>query len=148
MRFLLDANIFLEAILLQEKAEDVQLFLGNENSLFLYVSDFSLHSIGYILFQRNRHQAWQEFMDDIIDRLGIQVLSLQTTDLKRLPVIAKQYTLDFDDAYQYTVADKYDLTIVSFDTDFNRTPRRAVTPGMVLGHLESQNLSDQDNTTK
>ena len=31
----------------------------------------------------------------------------------------KKYKLDFDDAYQFSVAQKYDLTIVTFDKDFN-----------------------------
>lgn len=147
MRFLFDANVFLEAILLQEQAEDVQSLLATGNGLSLYVSDFSLHSIGYILFHRRKYQAWQEFIDDIIERLGVQVLHLDANELKILPAVAQQYTLDFDDAYQYIIADKYDLTIVSFDTDFNRTPRRAVTPAMVLRRLE-QSSTDQENDTK
>ncbi len=39
--------------------------------------------------------------------------------------------LDFDDAYQYTVAGKFDLIIVSFDHDFDRTPRGRKTPEQV-----------------
>jgi len=44
----------------------------------------------------------------------------------------KKFNLDFDDAYQYAVAEKYDLTIVSFDVDFDRTERGRKTPGEVL----------------
>ncbi len=45
-----------------------------------------------------------------------------------------QFGLDFDDAYQYVVAEKYGLTLVSFDADFDRTPRGRRTPGeMILG---------------
>jgi len=29
--------------------------------------------------------------------------------------------LDFDDAYQYALAEKHDLIIVSFDSDFDKT---------------------------
>jgi len=36
---------------------------------------------------------------------------------------ANSFGLDFDDAYQYALAVKYDLTIVSFDSDFDRTTR-------------------------
>jgi predicted nucleic acid-binding protein len=32
-----------------------------------------------------------------------------------------RFNLDFDDAYQYVVAEKYNLTIISFDSDFDRT---------------------------
>jgi len=44
----------------------------------------------------------------------------------------ERYHLDFDDAYQYTVAEKHDLTIVSFDHDFDQTERGRKTPGEVL----------------
>ena len=38
------------------------------------------------------------------------------------------YHLDFDDAYQYTAADEYGHVLVSFDTDFDRTPLKRITP--------------------
>ena len=39
-----------------------------------------------------------------------------------------QFRLDFDDAYQYVAAEKYGLTLVSFDADFDRTkPGRKTT---------------------
>jgi len=31
--------------------------------------------------------------------------------------------LDFDDSYQYAVAQKYSLEIISFDADFDRTEK-------------------------
>ena len=43
------------------------------------------------------------------------------------------FGLDFDDAYQYTATEKYGLTIVSFDSDFDRTERGRRTPGEMLG---------------
>lgn len=36
---------------------------------------------------------------------------------------ALRFGLDFDDAYQYTLANHYGLTIVSFDSDFDRTEK-------------------------
>jgi len=42
------------------------------------------------------------------------------------------FNLDFDDAYQYTIAGKYDLTIVSFDADFDRTDRGRKQPAALL----------------
>lgn len=43
---------------------------------------------------------------------------------------AQRFNLDFDDAYQYVIAEKYSLTIISFDSDFDRTERGRTTPGM------------------
>jgi hypothetical protein len=45
----------------------------------------------------------------------------------------KRFRLDFDDAYQYVAAEKHDLTLVSFDADFDRTDRGRKTPVDVLG---------------
>jgi len=38
-----------------------------------------------------------------------------------LVLIKQKFNLDFDDVYQYVVAEKFDLTIVSFDSDFDKT---------------------------
>jgi hypothetical protein len=43
------------------------------------------------------------------------------------------FNLDFDDAYQYVAAEKHDLTLVSFDADFDRTDRGRKTPADILG---------------
>ncbi|GAI81133.1 unnamed protein product [marine sediment metagenome] len=45
--------------------------------------------------------------------------------------MAKRYSLDFDDAYQYVVAEKNGLTIISFDADFDRTEKGRKTPGEI-----------------
>ena len=41
--------------------------------------------------------------------------------------------LDFDDAYQYALAEKHDLIIVSFDSDFDKTKRGRKSPAEVIG---------------
>ena len=43
--------------------------------------------------------------------------------------------LDFDDAYQYVAAETHNLTLVSFDADFDRTERGRKTPADVLKEL-------------
>ena len=52
--YLLDTNIFLEILLQREKSEAAKhLFMANA-SKDLFMIDFSLHSLGVFLFQRNR----------------------------------------------------------------------------------------------
>jgi len=46
--------------------------------------------------------------------------------------ITERFNFDFDDAYQYVIAEKYNLTIISFDTDFDRTERGRKTPVEIL----------------
>jgi len=43
-----------------------------------------------------------------------------------------QFNLDFDDAYQYVVAEQLDACIVSFDRDFDRTERGRQVPVDIL----------------
>ena len=59
------------------------------------------------------------------------MLSLKPHELKRLGTVSQEFQLDFDDAYQYTIAEKYDYTLVSFDSDFYNTERRRKTPAEV-----------------
>jgi len=43
-------------------------------------------------------------------------------DTNELVRVMEQFNLDFDDAYHYVAARKYNLILVSFDSDFDRTP--------------------------
>lgn len=60
------------------------------------------------------------------------IVKLELTEYGLLVNIAQRFNLDFDDAYQYAVAEKYNLEIVSFDTDFDRTERRRKTPDEIV----------------
>jgi len=51
--------------------------------------------------------------------------------MQRLEQVAAAFQLDFDDAYQYVVAEKFDLMLVSFDTDFDRTDRNRIIPANI-----------------
>jgi len=59
-------------------------------------------------------------------------LSLNLGDMFSLLEFVKKFGLDFDDAYQYTIAEKYNLQIISFDRDFDRTERKRKDPLDIL----------------
>jgi len=130
MNLLLDTNIFLEVLLGQDSAESAAQVLKNSGKHVLYISDFSLHSIGVLLFRRQQSGAYLAFVGDI-DTIGIRVRSLRYQDHVALAEAAASFRLDFDDAYQYEVARRFDLTIVSFDSDFKRTDRGYIPPDEV-----------------
>ena len=44
----------------------------------------------------------------------------------------EKFQLDFDDAYQYIAAEKYQLQMISFDTDFDQTDIRRKTPAEIV----------------
>ncbi|MDE0638371.1 MAG: PIN domain-containing protein [Candidatus Poribacteria bacterium] len=129
--YLADTNIFLEALLGQDKKDDVQSFLQTIDLSTIFITDLSLHSIGIILYRLKNFALFSSFLEDIIVD-GVGVLSLPPENLKTLDMTADKFNLDFDDAYQYVVAAKYELQLISFDTDFDRTERKRKEPIEVL----------------
>jgi predicted nucleic acid-binding protein len=57
------------------------------------------------------------------------MIGLDPEDVFLLMKVSKQFNLDFDDAYQYAVAEKHGLQVMSFDTDFDRTEKGRKMPG-------------------
>jgi predicted nucleic acid-binding protein len=127
MRLLIDTNIVLEILLQQEKAKAAKNLL-EDSAHQLFISDYSLHSIGILLFRRQQLQSFWQFVQDMILNAGMELVVLQAEDMEIVVQTAQQSRLDFDDTYQYAIAKKHDLTIVSFDTDFDRTDRGRRTP--------------------
>ena len=59
--FLADTNIFLEALLGQDKKDDVQSFLQNIDLSTIFITDLSLHSIGIILYRLQNYTLFSSF---------------------------------------------------------------------------------------
>jgi predicted nucleic acid-binding protein len=131
VRYLIDTNVFLEGLLEQERVSQVRELFQHLSSAQLALTDFSLHSIGVILFGVGKARLFILFLDNMIVD-GVGILSLGIDDLRELDSVAKKFALDFDDAYQYVVAKKYNLQLVSFDSDFDRTERGRKTPEEVV----------------
>ncbi len=128
MRYLLDTNIILELLLDQPKADKAEAFLRRTPTDQLFLSDFSVHSLGVILLRRRLEDVFvQVVLSDLIPN-GVGIVNLPSQELTLVVQVAKRFKLDFDDAYQYAVAAKHDLQIVSFDKDFDRTDRGRITP--------------------
>jgi predicted nucleic acid-binding protein len=130
--FLLDTNIILEYLLDQDKSDEVENFFKRYSPDEMYLSEFSLYSLGIICSHRGKEDAFLAFVDDTIISSGLRILRLDIQDYVQLVQHQKKFGLDFDDAYQYSIADKYNLTIVSYDSDFNVTERKCVTPFELL----------------
>ena len=121
--YLVDTNIFLEVMLEQKEADTVKDFLQRIDNAGIYISDFSLHSIGIILFRLKKGEVFNQFLNDIAIDTGVHIISLEPQDLLRIVEVVKRYNLDFDDAYQYLVAEKFGLQIVSLDSNFDRADK-------------------------
>ena len=130
--YLVDTNIFLEILLGQEMANNAEDFLRNTPTERLHVSDFSLYSIGIILFRLGKHEVFSEFVKDIFVNGGVTLLRLSFFDFDDVIKASEKFNLDFDDAYQYTLAKKYNLKIVSFDSDFDKTDLGRLLPDQII----------------
>ncbi|MDI6655018.1 MAG: PIN domain-containing protein [Candidatus Hydrothermarchaeota archaeon] len=113
--FLVDTNVFLEILMVQDKKEDCKKFL-DENIGNLHITDFSLHSIGVILFRYGKEDVFQKFVEDVLP--NTELLSLPKELYGNVINAKKKLNLDFDDAHQYNVAKHYGLKVATMDQDF------------------------------
>jgi len=71
--YLLDTNIFLELFLDQDKADDVERLLRTAPKERLHISEFSLYSVGIILFRCKLFDVFVRFVEDLIITGGIKL---------------------------------------------------------------------------
>ncbi len=135
--YLIDTNILLEGLLKQEKADSVRSFFTTVDLGQMAITDLALHSIGIILFRFGKYDIFNSFLNDLIID-GIEVLTLKPDDLLELGETIQSYNLDFDDAYQYLVAEKSHLVIISFDKDFDNTELGRKEPSEILRGLSEK----------
>lgn len=130
--YLADTNIFLELLLNRKNAASVHEFLIKTDPALIGITDFSLHSIGVLLFREHQYDLFTRFMADVLGEGDIRILSLNQDEVAGLQAIARKFQIDFDDAYQYAVASKFQVSLISFDRDFDKTDITRVTPEEIL----------------
>src|SRR5438094_8562687 len=110
MKKLVDTNIFLEILLDQPARPKCEAFLDN-NEDAAGISDFSLHSLGVLLFRKNRAELFRRFVSDTLPELS--VLTLSNPGYLGLVEARDKFGLDFDDAYQFCVAKESGLSLAT-----------------------------------
>ncbi len=131
MKYLIDTNIWLEILLDREKSIEAFDFLSKIDSNSLAISDFSLHSILIILAKLKEYETAKMFLEDI-NTSGVNILTIESNNLYKVVDAIKNFNIDFDDAYQYYLSKKYNLVLVSFDKDFDKTDIERKTPKELL----------------
>jgi predicted nucleic acid-binding protein len=134
MNCLVDTNVFLEILLGQPNKEKCKQFLRN-NSGFCALSDFSLHSIGVITFRSRRTSTYRIFIQDTLP--GVALLHLDNHGYASVLEAHEGFGLDFDDAYQFALAQAHGLTLVTQDHDFERVKGGCSSPFLVGVHPRS-----------
>lgn len=140
LKFLIDTNVWVELLLSQQKAREVEQFLGMIDSDDAAISEFSLYSIGIIFSRLKKDDLWRQFLRDNFEENDVGKICLNSADLLELADVKSRFNLDFDDAYQYVATKKHGLTLISFDKDFDRTDLKRKTPGDVLASQLLTNL--------
>jgi uncharacterized protein len=115
--YLIDTNIFLEILLKRNKSDLCKKFLRN-NLNQIFISDFSLHSLGVILSKYNQNDLFIKFVEDSLPNLTLVTLPVEC--YKELIESKKMFGIDFDDSYQYNIAKYFHLKIVTLDNDFKK----------------------------
>ncbi len=106
----MDTNVWLERLLDQEKSDIAGKFFDITPTNKLFVSDFSMHSIGVILSRLKKYEVFEKFLEDLFINGQIELLV----------------------SYQLSVAQKYDLVLISFDKDFNISGLKKNTPDQII----------------
>ncbi len=130
--YLVDSNVWLELFLDQERSEEVDQFLQIVKADQLWITEFTIYSIGIIMTRLNKNDIFKDFLSDVLEDSEAKRVCLSINDLKRAIQVGQEFRLDFDDSYQYVAAEKNGLCLVSFDADFDRTEIGRKTPSEIL----------------
>jgi predicted nucleic acid-binding protein len=120
MNFLFDTNIFLEVLLGQDKKDSCKRFLTDFNGT-IFLSEFSVHSIGVILFKKEKYAFFDRFISDLANNGTI--ITLPIIKYPQISIISQKYGLDFDDSMQTAIAIEYNLGIITMDNDFRKVAK-------------------------
>ena len=121
---LVDANIFLELFLEQERMDRCKEFLNKtvNGQIKAIISDFSVDSI-IITMERNKlfKDKMKSFLQKLLDSEGIKIYSVSIKDRMRALYFMEIYGLDYEDAIILQSALSSNCKeIVSFDKHFDK----------------------------
>jgi len=133
MKLLFDANLWFELLLQRARYDEVRALLDAVPGRLIGTTDFAIHAFALYVIKRSP-DVFTRFISDLL-AYEIGIVHLPLTSMSRITEVMRDHRLDFDDALQYTAAERFDLKIVSFDVDFDRTRRGRLTPAQALAEL-------------
>ncbi|HEX9970958.1 MAG TPA: PIN domain-containing protein [bacterium] len=119
---LVDTNIFLEILLQQKKSEIAKGILREliETNEPFIITSFTIHSIIVILEKRRMINELQIFMSSLSEMENLLFYYPTFEEEREIITNMTRWNLDFDDSFQYFVAQKMDAEIITFDHDFQK----------------------------
>jgi predicted nucleic acid-binding protein len=130
----IDANIFLELLLKQEKYEECKYFLSlvRDGKIHAIISDFTIS--GIVIVMERYGAKWKDlrlFLLSLARYSGLHVYQANIQDKILATRYMQKYGLDFDDALTLQCAQAAKCTaLVSFDSDFDKSIKR-ITPNQI-----------------
>lgn len=133
-KILIDTNIFLEYLLDQEKADEVEelLNLVAKGNIEGIITSFTLHSLEIILISHKKLSVLIDFLEEMSYLKGLSVYQPGLSEEIEIVESLSKTGLDFDDAYQYYAAKKLNLVLVSFDKHFDKTNLKRYEPKEIV----------------
>jgi len=123
---LIDANIFLEVQLNQEKAQEASEILEavSKNKVKGYITDFTIDSIVIIMEHYDKSpDKMKRFLVSLLAYKGLDFYQLSIYDKIEATEHMTSLNLDFDDACMYQAMKVLNINrIASFDSDFDKVP--------------------------
>jgi len=121
--YFVDANVFLELLLKQHRADHCETFLtrikdGKDEAV---ITDFLVDAIALVLERHGKSSVeLATFISSLSAYKGLRVYFLSLADRLFATRHMKEFGLDFDDATTYQAIKRTNVnTVVSFDTDFD-----------------------------
>jgi predicted nucleic acid-binding protein len=139
---LLDANIFLELLLGQKRADECEnlLELVSKGQTEATVTHFTVHAVEAVLGDESSLAA---FLRNLEHSAGLCIYETNLSEEMAAALMSEKIGLDFDDALQYYVAKKLGVdAVVSFDEHFDKVDLRRVEPRDLLHSIDSQGRSN------
>jgi predicted nucleic acid-binding protein len=85
-----------------------------------WITSFSLHAIEAVMARAEEYSSLQQFLEFVLEHPYLNVYYTTVEQEVEVSRLAPSVRLDMDDALQYFVAKREDLTLVTLDRDFRK----------------------------
>lgn len=132
---LIDSNIVFSLLLEQNDYKETEkLFDAIEHlSLKVQILDFALYSATLKFIGRGNDQEIKQFLKILDSSKNIFIYRPKPSEIYE--ALSLKVNLDLDDKLHYYLAKKKNLTLISFDRDFDKTDLKRLTPAQALATL-------------
>lgn len=138
MAYLLDTNCWMQLVRQRKHADEVRDLLRALPAASIKVTDYAVHSLILLAKRFNVLDDFPEFIARSGIGTAVALVDVPPIRFARIVEVVRQHGLDVDDAYHYVAAELSNLTLVSLDADFDRTPRGRLTPMAALQQFTNE----------